>query len=124
MVTPIEIPEFAPNNSTYSQATRLGNLLFLSGQLGVDRTTRTLVPGEIEEQTTQAIENIDVILKAAGSDLSRVAKVNIFLTDFDLLPRMNQVYARYFTHRPAKTTVEIARLDKDALIEIEVIAGV
>ena len=121
---PIDVPELPANNPTYSQATRLGDVLFVSGQLGVDPATRALVPGGIREQTRQAIDNLEVILSAAGSGLHRVAKVNILLTDFSLLREMNEVYATRFTHRPAKTTVEIARLDKDALIEIEAIAGV
>ena len=87
-----------------------------------DPATRQLVPGGIPLQTRQAIDNIAAILDTAGSGLDRVAKVTIFLTDFSLLSAMNQVYAARFPHRPAKTTVEIARLDRDALIEIEVIA--
>lgn len=120
---PIDVPTLPANNPTYSQAVRLGDLLFVSGQLGVDPATRGLVEGGIREQTRQAIDNIETILTAAGSALDRVAKVNIFLTDFSLLPEMNAVYATRFTGRPAKSTVEIARLDKDALIEIEVIAS-
>ena len=119
----IDVPELLPNNSTYSQGVRVGDLVFVSGQLGVDPLTRQLVPGGIEAQTSQAIDNLATILAAAGTGLERVAKVNIFLTDFTLLPAMNGVYALRFPHRPAKTTVEIARLDKDALIEIEVIAS-
>jgi 2-iminobutanoate/2-iminopropanoate deaminase len=121
---PIDVPGLPPNNSTYSQAVRLGDLLFVSGQLGVDPATRALVPGGIREQTRQAIDNIETILRAAGSGLDRVAKVTIFLTDFSLLREMNEVYATRFPGRPAKSTVEVARLDKDALIEVEAIAGV
>lgn len=120
---PIDVPALPPNNSTYSQAVRLGDLLFLSGQLGVDAATRRLVAGGIEEQTRQAIENIATVLNAAGSGLDRVAKVNIFIRDFSALPAMNKVYAQYFPHRPAKTTVEITGLDQGALIEIEVVAA-
>ena len=121
---PIDVPLLPANNATYSQAVRLGDLVFVSGQLGVDPSSRELVDGGIQEQTRQAIDNVATILAAAGSSLDRVAKVSIFLTDFALLGAMNEVYAVRFPHRPAKTTVEIARLDKDALIEIEVIAGV
>jgi 2-iminobutanoate/2-iminopropanoate deaminase len=120
---PIDVPALPPNNPTYSQAVRLGDILYVSGQLGVDPQTRALVAGGIRDQTRQAIDNIETILSAAGSRLDQVAKVNIFLTDFSLLSAMNDVYVTRFTHRPAKTTVEIARLDKDALIEIEVIAA-
>lgn len=123
MVTPIPTPSVPPNNNTYSQAARLGNLVFLSGQLGLDRATGQPLDG-IEAQTRQAIENIVQVLADAGTSLANVAKVNIFITDFTLLPRMNSVYSQYFTHRPAKTTVEISRLDRGALIEIEVVAGV
>jgi 2-iminobutanoate/2-iminopropanoate deaminase len=120
---PIEVPKVPPNNTTYSQAVRLGELIYVSGQLGVDPATRQLVAGGISQQTRQAIDNIATVLETAGSGLDRVAKVNIFITDFSLLGAMNEVYGRRFPHRPAKTTVEIARLDKDALIEIEVIAA-
>lgn len=120
---PVAVDALPPNNTTYSQAVRLGDLLFLSGQLGVDPTTRRLVEGGIEAQTKQAIENIATVLSAAGSGLDRVAKVNIFIRDFSALPQMNKVYAQYFPHRPAKTTVEITGLDQGALIEIEVVAA-
>lgn len=121
---PIDVPTLPPNNSTYSQAVRLGDAIYVSGQLGVDPATRELVPGGIREQTGQALRNIATVLAAAGSGLERVAKVNIFITDFSLLPAMNEVYGRLLPHRPAKTTVEISRLDKGALIEIEVVAAV
>lgn len=119
----IDTPLLPPNNRTYSQAVRLGDFVFLSGQLGVDSATGELVPGGIQAQTAQAIRNIATILEAADSSLEQVAKVNIFITDFSLLGAMNEVYAEFFPQCPAKTTVEISRLDKDALIEIEVVAG-
>jgi 2-iminobutanoate/2-iminopropanoate deaminase len=120
---PIAVPTLPPNNATYSQAVRLGDLLFVSGQLGVDPITRELVAGGMQAETRQAIENIATILAAAGSGLDLVAKVTIFITDFSLLGEMNEVYASRIQHRPAKTTVEIGRLDKDALIEIEIVAS-
>ena len=120
---PVDVPLLPANNATYSQAVRLGDLVFVSGQLGVDPSRRELVEGGIQEQTRQAIDNVATILAAAGSSLDRVAKVTIFLTDFAWLRAMNEVYATRFPHRPAKTTVEIVRLDKDALMEIEVIAS-
>ncbi len=119
---PIHVPNRPPNNATYSQATTLGGLIFVSGQLGIDPNTGQLGLG-MAEQTRQAIDNIVAILEAAGSALDRVAKVNVFITDFSQLPAMNSIYAQYFVHRPAKTTVEIACLDKGALIEIEVVAS-
>ena len=112
----IEVPGLPPNNSTYSQAVRMNGLIYVSGQLGVS-------PGaDIQSQTRQALENITQVLTAAGSSMEKVGKVNIFITDFSLLGAMNEVYAGYFPHRPAKTTVEIGRLDKGGLIEIEVVA--
>jgi len=121
MPQPIQIHELPANNDTYSQAVRLGDVIYVSGQLGV-------VPGGglvsgFSAQTRQAIENVATVLRTAGSDLSRVAKVNIFVTDFSRLAEMNEVYREYFKHRPAKTTVQIACLDQDAMIEIEVIAA-
>lgn len=121
-MSPIDVPQLPPNNATYSQAVRLGGLIFVSGQLGVDPATGQLADG-IQQQTRQAIDNIATILAAAGTSLDRVAKVNIFITDFAWLPVLNEVYAPRFPQKPAKTTVEIVRLDKDALVEIEVIAA-
>ena len=117
----ISVAELPPNNDTYSQAVRLGDLIFVSGQLGVC-PEGGLADG-FAGQTRQAIENIATVLQVAGSALSLVAKVNIFVTDFSRLREMNEVYRKYFTHRPAKTTVEIARLDRNAMIEIEVVAA-
>ena len=119
--TILDISSLPPNNATYSQAVRLGDVIYLSGQLGV-RPDGTL-PGVFQDEVRQALDNIATVLHEAGSAMSLVAKVNIFITDFTLLGEMNQVYAQYFPHRPAKTTVEIARLDKAARIEVEVVAG-
>jgi 2-iminobutanoate/2-iminopropanoate deaminase len=111
----IEVPGHPPNNPTYSQAVRMAGLIYVSGQLGWGNG--------IQEQTRSALENIRRILEAAGSSLANVGKVNIYITDFTLLGEMNKVYAEFFPHRPAKTTVEVSRLDKDGLIEIEVVAS-
>lgn len=123
LMTPqvIEVPDAPPQNSTYSQAVRLGNTIYISGQLGTRRDGS--LPESFPDQVQQALENVATVLKAAGSDLSLVAKVNIFITDFTRLREMNEVYPKYFPHRPAKTTVEIARLDKGAQIEVEVVAS-
>ncbi len=119
----IEVPSLPPANNTYSQATILGDLVFVSGQLGINPATGHLAEGGIAAQTRQAIENIITILAASGSSLDRVAKVTLFLSDFSQLAAANQVYAEYFTHRPAKTGVGIDQLWGGALIEIEVIAS-
>jgi len=120
---PITVPGLPPGNATYSQATRCGHLIFTAGQLGVNPATGELAPGGLAAETAQALDNIATVLAAAGSRLDLVARVNIYITRFDLLPVMNEVYARYFpVHKPAKTTVEISRLDRGGMIEIEVTA--
>ena len=111
-----------PQNDTYSQAVRMGDLIYISGQLGVSRDGK--MPDAFQAQVRQALDNVSTVLEAAGSSLSLVAKVNIYVTDFSRLREMNEVYREYFPHRPAKTTVEIARLDKGAQIEVEVVAAV
>jgi 2-iminobutanoate/2-iminopropanoate deaminase len=118
----IEVPGLPANNATYSQAVRMGGLIYVSGQLGMTPGAGRLAEGGIQAQTRQAIENLRTVLEAAGSGLECVGKVNIYITDFGLLPEMNAVYAQYFPQRPAKTTVEIGALDRGALIEIEVVA--
>jgi 2-iminobutanoate/2-iminopropanoate deaminase len=80
-------------------------------------------PEEFSDEVRQAIENVRTVLHAAGVSLGHVAKVNIYVTDFTRLAEMNVVYGQYFTHRPAKTTVEVKALDKGARIEIEVVAA-
>ncbi len=119
----VNVDALPPNNATYSQATVLNGVVYASGQLGVDPRTRELVSGGIHGQTRQALANIQTVLEAAGSSLELIARVNIYITDFGLLAGMNEVYGAIMTHRPAKTTVEVSRLDKGALLEIEAVAG-
>lgn len=121
--TIIDVPGLPPANNTYSQASVLGDFVFVSGQLGIDPATGQLAEGGIQPQTRQAIENIARCLAAAGSSLEKVAKVNVYLADFSMIGAANEVYAEYFKHRPAKTGVGIASLWGAALIEIEVVAG-
>lgn len=118
---PITIEAIPPQNDTYSQAVRLGDLIYLSGQLGVrpDGTIAETFSAEVR----QALDNVVEILRGSGSGPELVAKVNIYITDFSRLREMNEVYREYFTNRPAKTTVEVTRLDKGAHIEIEVVAA-
>jgi 2-iminobutanoate/2-iminopropanoate deaminase len=121
--TIIDVPELPPGNNTYSQASVLGDFVFVSGQLGIDPATGRLAEGGIQQQTRQAIENIIRCLAAAGSSLDKVAKVNVYLADFTMIGAANEVYAEYFKHRPAKTGVGVDSLWGGALIEIEVVAG-
>jgi 2-iminobutanoate/2-iminopropanoate deaminase len=106
----------------YSQATKLGNLIFLAGQIPLD-TAGNVVGNDIKTQTTQVIENIKHILAATEASLDTIVKATVFLTSLDNFQGMNEVYASYFTtNPPARTTVEILRLPKNVLVEIEVIA--
>jgi 2-iminobutanoate/2-iminopropanoate deaminase len=111
----------------YSQAVRAGDFLFTSGQIGIDPATGQVIAGGIAEQTRQVLENLKAILSAAGADLSGVVKTVVFLKDMNDFAAMNAVYATYLapegTVPPARSTVEVARLPKDVLVEIEVIAG-
>jgi len=112
----------------YSQAVRVGNLIFTAGQVGVDPTNQLVVAGGITEQTARAFENLKAILAEAGSSLSQVAKTTVFLKDMNDFAAMNAVYGKYFAGAggvlPARSTVEVARLPKDVLVEIEMIAEV
>jgi 2-iminobutanoate/2-iminopropanoate deaminase len=108
----------------YSQAVKINGLLYLSGQIPLDPKTNEMIGGDIKQQTERVLENIKGILEAAGSNLHHVVKTTVFLKDMNEFPAMNEVYARYFTVAPpARSTVQVARLPKDALVEIEVIAS-
>ncbi len=110
----------------YTQAVRAGETIFTSGQLGIDPKTGDFVPGGVREQTRQALENLKAILEAGGATLAHVVKTSVFLNDMNDFAAMNEVYATYLapsgTVPPARSTVEVARLPKDALVEIDVIA--
>src|ERR1700729_4112252 len=110
----------------YSQAIRSGDMLFASGQIGLDPATGQLVPGGIAEQTKRVFENIKAVLAKAGLDLTHVVKTTVFLKSMGDFAAMNEVYARYLAPEgvvpPARSTVAVAGLPKDALVEIEVIA--
>ena len=106
----------------YSLAVKAGGLLFVSGQLGIDPSSNKIVEGEIEAETRQALENLKVILQAAGSSLNEVVKTTVFITDMNDFAKMNGIYSQYFTQNyPARSTVEV-QLAKGAKVEIEAIA--
>ena len=122
--TIIEVPGFATVNRTYNHAVRLGDAIYVSGQIGVDPATGKLVPGGQVAEYRQALLNLQRILEAAGSSLSRVVKTTIYMTNVDELAELNRVYAEFFPQRaPAKTGVEVKRLAIGAQIEIEAIAA-
>lgn len=119
----LDTPQVPTGNATYSQVVRMGGLLFVSGQLGIEPSTGNLRAGGQVAEYEQALENVKVILEAVGSGLEMVGKTTIYMTNVDELAALNAVYARYFPHRPAKTGVEVKRLSGGALIEIEVVAA-
>src|SRR4030043_2115841 len=107
----------------YSQAIQAGNFLFLSGQIPLDPKTGELVKGDIRKQTQQVLENIKGVLESQGMGMGDVVKVTIFLKDIGNFNQVNELYATYFpSSPPARSTVEVAKLPKDADIEIEMIA--
>jgi 2-iminobutanoate/2-iminopropanoate deaminase len=108
----------------YSQAVKAGGFIYLSGQVALDPKTGELTGSEIRQQTERALENVKGVLEAAGTNLHHVVKTTVFLKDMNDFAAMNEVYARYFTAAPpARSTVQVSRLPKDALLEIEVIAA-
>ncbi|MEI8010903.1 MAG: RidA family protein [Candidatus Omnitrophota bacterium] len=107
----------------YSQAVIAGNLVFCAGQIPLDPATGNVVSGGIEEQTTRVCENIKGVLAGAGTSLDKVVKASVFLKDMNDFAGMNKVYASYFTKDfPARSTLQVTRIPKDCLVEIEVVA--
>jgi 2-iminobutanoate/2-iminopropanoate deaminase len=107
----------------YSQAIRANGFVFLSGQIPLDPTTQQVVEGDAAVQTERVLENLKAVVEAAGSSIQRVVKTTVFLADMNDFAAMNEVYSRYFvTHRPARSTVEVARLPKNVRVEIDLIA--
>jgi 2-iminobutanoate/2-iminopropanoate deaminase len=109
----------------YSQAIRVGNLLFVSGQIPLVPGTGEIVAGDIRAQTRQVLTNLSAIVEAAGSNLARVAKTTVYLRDLSEFAAMNEVYAEFFGKQPpARATVQVARLPRDAAVEMDLIAEV
>lgn len=108
----------------YSQAIKVGDLLFVSGQIALQRSTGAMVTANIEEETKQVMHNLKSVLQAAGMDFNHVVKTSIFLKDMGNFPVVNQVYGTFFKDTPpARETVEVSRLPKDANVEISCIAA-
>lgn len=107
----------------YSQAVKYGNMIFASGTIGIDPVTGEFAAGGVQAQARQCLENVKAVLEASGSSLENVLKATVFIKDMNDFSRINEVYAQYFSDKqPGRSCVEVARLPKDALIEIEVIA--
>jgi 2-iminobutanoate/2-iminopropanoate deaminase len=108
----------------YSQAIKSNGLLFVSGQVALDPQSGEFVGADVRQQTERVFENLKGVLEAAGANFNHVVKTTVFLKDMNDFAAMNEVYSRYFTAAPpARSTVQAARLPKDALVEIEVIAS-
>lgn len=108
----------------YSQAIKANGLVFVSGQIALDPQSGDFVGTDVRQQTARVLENLKAILEAAGTSLKHVVKTTVFLKDMNDFPAMNEAYAKYFsTIPPARSTVQAARLPKDALVEIDVIAS-
>ena len=124
-MTQIIATEKAPRAiGPYSQAVAHNGLLYLSGQIPLDPATGQLIEGDIAAQTERVLENLKAVLEAAGSSLGRVLKTTVYLKDLGEFARMNEVYGRYFPENPpARATVEVARLPRDARVEIEAVAA-
>ena len=119
----ISPPTSAPAIGPYSPALRVGNFLFLSGQIPLDPATGQLVEGDIRAQTTRVLENMRALLQAGGAAFSHVVRTTIFLADMNDFSAVNEIYAKYFTQPyPARATVQVARLPRDVGVEIDAIA--
>ena len=107
----------------YSQAIRGAGLIFTSGQIAIDPATAQIVGGDVSAQTERVLKNVEAILRASGSSLEKVLRCTVFLKNMEDFAAMNEVYGRYFKLAPpARSTVEVARLPKDVLVEIDAIA--
>jgi len=121
----ISTPQAPAAIGPYSQAIRAGNLLFVSGQIPLDPDTGQVVEGDAAVQTGRVLQNLSAILQAAGSSLNRVLKATVYLKDLTDFAPMNDVYAHFFAEAPpARATVEVARLPRNVLVEIDLIAEV
>ncbi len=108
----------------YSQAVKVGNLVFTSGQIAINPETATVEAETIEAQTEQVCKNLSAVLEAAGSSLDKAVKTVCFLSDMDNFAAFNEVYGRYFTGKPARSCVAVKTLPKNVLVEVDVIAEI
>jgi 2-iminobutanoate/2-iminopropanoate deaminase len=120
----ISSPDAPKAIGPYSPAVRAGQLLFVSGQVPIDPATGNMIAGDIAAQTERVLANVGALLTAAGRSFADVVRTTVFLADMNDFGAMNEVYGRYFTEPyPARATVQVARLPKDARVEIDVIAA-
>jgi 2-iminobutanoate/2-iminopropanoate deaminase len=120
---PVESNEAPKAIGPYSQGIKAGGFVFVSGQVALDPATGAMVAGDVAAQTERVLQNLQAVVEAAGSDLDRVVKTTVYLRSMADFAAMNEVYKRYFKNEPpARATVAVAGLPKDALVEIDVIA--
>ena len=120
----ISSPDAPKAIGPYSQAVRAGQLLFASGQIPTDPATGAIVDGDVAAQTRRVFDNLNAVLKAANLSFANVVRTTVFLADMNDFAAMNEVYGQYFSEPyPARATVQVARLPKDARVEIDVIAS-
>ena len=123
MKSPISTPDAPKAIDRYSQAIKANGFVFVSGQVAIDPATQQVITGDVAAQTDRVLKNLSAILKAAGTSLANVVRSTVFLKNMSDFAAMNEVYGKYFTAAPpARSTVEVARLPKDVLVEIDVIA--
>lgn len=108
----------------YSQAVKVGNLVFTSGQIAINPVTGAVEAQTIEEQTEQVCKNLSEVLKAAGTDITKAVKTVCFLSDMDNFAKFNEVYGKYFSGKPARSCVAVKTLPKNVLVEVDVIAEI
>jgi 2-iminobutanoate/2-iminopropanoate deaminase len=121
----ISTPKAPAAIGPYSQAIRVGNLIYTSGQIPINPATGAFVEGGIKEQTRQSLTNVKAILEEAGTSMANVVKTTVFMADMNDFADMNAVYAEFFTEPfPARSAVAVKTLPKGALVEIEVVAGI
>lgn len=124
MTTKIVSTKKAPQAiGPYSQGMIAGNMVYTSGQLGIDPTNGEIVSSSIQDEARQSLKNVEAVLKEAGTELTDVIKTTVFVKDLNQFADINEVYSEFFSeHKPARSCVEVARLPKDGNIEIEAIA--
>jgi 2-iminobutanoate/2-iminopropanoate deaminase len=119
----ISTPDAPKAIGPYSQGIRANGFIFVSGQVAIDPATQQVITGDVAAQTARVIQNLSEILEAAGSGLGKVVRTTVFLKNMNDFAAMNEVYGKYFSAAPpARSTVEVSRLPKDVLVEIDVIA--
>lgn len=117
---PIHSPDAPDAIGPYSQAIKSGNIVYISGQIALDPATMELIDGDVETQARRVFDNLRAVARAAGGDLERIVKLTIYLTDLSQFARVNELMAEYFTAPyPARATIEVSALPKDAAVEVD-----